>query len=87
MKISDMMLATRYVMNKLGYFAGGPCYDEDMPAYVAPIGEACYVDEPTWLVVGHCDGHWFCEDTNGKGSWDGETPQDALDEWLKQERG
>lgn len=80
--ISDMMRATPYVMDMLGYYAGGPCYDEDMPAYVAPLGTAYSVDSPTWLVVGHFDDYWFCEDTNGESTWTADTPGDALAKWL-----
>lgn len=82
--ISDMMRATPYVMDMLGYYAGGPCYDEDKPAYVAPLGTAYYVDRPTWLVVGHFDDYWFCEDTNGESTWTADTPEDALAKWLEE---
>lgn len=70
-----MMRATPYVMDMLGYYAGGPCYDEGMPAYVAPCGK-------TWLVVGHFDDYWFCEDTDGDHTVIADTAGQALDAWL-----
>ena len=81
--ISDMMRATPYVMDTLGYYAGGPCYDEDKPAYVAPLGTAYGVSDPTWLVVGHYDDYWFCEDSNGEATLTADTPEDALARWLE----
>lgn len=82
MRVEDMMQATRYTMDRLGYYAGGPCYDEDMPAYVAPVGTAYGVDNPIWLVVAHYDDYWFCEDSDGNATTIGDTPQQALDEWF-----
>lgn len=87
MKIDDMMRATPYVMDMLGYYAGGPCYDEDMPAYVAPPGTACYMDNPTWLVVGHYDDYWFCEDNRGISTTIADTPEKALEAWLEDYEG
>lgn len=86
MRIDDMMRATPYVMDMLGYYAGGPCYDEELPAYVAPLGTAYATDRPTWLVVGHFDDYWFCEDTNGESTWIADTPQEALAKWIEEER-
>lgn len=89
MTLDDMMRATKYVMDMLGYYAGGPCYDEGMPAYVAPVGAAYYVDSPTWLVVGHSDDYWFAEDSNGDHTVIADTPEQVLQAWLdiyKEER-
>lgn len=53
-----MECADRAWMNNHGYFAGGPCYDVDKPAWHDGFE---YDGESLTMIVGHYDDYWFGE--------------------------
>lgn len=79
----NMADASRDWMDDHGYFAGGPCYDTDMPA---KHGRFEYGGATYEMIVGHADDEWFAEIEDEDGAavetWTNVQPDLAIAEVL-----